>query len=391
MPGTGAISGAISGAILVLNAGSSSIKFALFDHTLTRFLDGSATEIGGQSRLCVGGQSLPAALPDHAAALAALLDALAQQGWPLAGLAAAGHRVVHGGTQLTRPSPATPDVVDAIRTCIPFAPLHNPHNLAAIQALARLAPGLKQFVSVDTGFHASNPPAATTYALPQGARDMGLRRYGFHGLSYAGLVRRLPDLSGAPLPGRLLAFHLGNGASIAALRDGRSVATSMGYSPVSGMTMGTRVGEIDANAVLQLAQIHGIDRAKQLLNAESGLMGLSGHSSDMRVLIAGDSDADRFAVAHFCYWATRQAGSLIAAMGGLDAIAFTGGIGEHAAPVRARIMDGLGWLGLRPDLAANARADAQLSTPGSAISAWIVPADEERVIAEDAQALMQAS
>lgn len=376
------------GAILVLNAGSSSVKFAVFDAGMTRQIDGSATEIGGASVLRIGTARQDLALVTHAAALDAILAGLAQAGWPVARLAAAGHRVVHGGAALSAPARVTPQILAAIRACVPLAPLHNPHNLAAIEALADAAPGLPQTVSFDTGFHAGQSAQATTYPLPAPARQAGLRRYGFHGLSYAGLIRRLPDLSGQPLPQRLLALHLGNGASLAAILAGRSVATSMGYSPVSGLIMGTRVGEIDANAVLDLAATHGIEGAKRMLNHESGLKALSGGMSDMAALLADPSPEAAFAVEHFCYWVVRRAGEMIAAMGGLDALAFTGGIGEHAAPVRARIMAGLSWIGVRADETANAAHAGRVSAPGSPVPAWIVPADEERVIAEDSRAVL---
>ncbi|MEO0655487.1 MAG: hypothetical protein AAFY77_11540, partial [Pseudomonadota bacterium] len=215
------------------------------------------------------------------------------------------------------------------------------------------------------------------------AEALGLRRYGFHGNSFASLVETLPKLSGAPLPTRLLALHLGNGASLCAIREGQSVATTMGYSPLSGLTMGTRTGDIDGNAVLRLAEEHGIDGAEALLNRKSGLMGLGGHS-DMRALLADDTPQARFAIAHFRYWAVRHAGSMIAAMGGLDAVAFTGGIGEHDPDSRAAICDGLGWLGVSIDPEANASGGPALHAADSDIPIWIVPAEEERQIAQDA-------
>ena len=238
-------------------------------------------------------------------------------------------------------------MIAAIDRCSALAPLHNPHNLAAITTLARLAPDLPQTATFDTAFHATNPEVAARYALPAQIEARGLRRYGFHGTSYASLVRHMPRLTGAALPKRLLAFHLGNGASICAIRDAQSVATTMGYSPLGGLTMGTRTGEIDGNAVLRLAEEDGIAATQHLLNKESGLRGLSGGLSDMRALLEADTPETRFAVEHFCYWAVRHAGSLIAAMEGVDAVAFTGGIGENAAPIRARIFEGLAWLGTR--------------------------------------------
>lgn len=303
----------------------------------------------------------------------------------MAELRAAAHRVVHGGRRLIAPCRITPEVEAEIEACATLAPLHNPHNLSAIRAIGKLAPGLPQYASFDTAFHATNPEEALRFALPAAEEAKGIRRYGFHGISYAGLVQRLPGISGAPLPRRLLALHLGNGASLCAIREGKSVANSMGYSPLDGLTMGTRTGEIDGMAVLQLARDHGIEGAERLLNRESGLKALGG-ASDMHLLeAAGTGEAD-FAIRHFCYWAVRHAGSAIAAMGGLDAIAFTGGIGEHSARVRAAIVEGLGWLGAEIDPAANARSDTRLHAEKSTVAIWKVLAYEERTIAEDALA-----
>lgn len=375
--------------VLVLNTGSSSVKLAVFGPDLGLRLSGSADGIGASvARLALGGTSREARFASHSEALAALLEALEGEGVAPGDLVGAGHRVVHGGTALTAPARITPEVRAGIEACVPLAPLHNPHALAAIDALGALAPGLPQCASFDTAFHATNPEVARRYALPSEVEARGIRRYGFHGISYAALVETLPEISGAPLPERLLAFHLGNGASACALLDGRSVATSMGYSPLGGLTMGTRAGEIDGNAVLRLAEEDGIEETRRMLNREAGLAGLSGGVSDMRALLAGESEKSRFAVAHFCYWAVRQGGSLIAAMGGLDAVAFTGGIGENAAPLRARIAEGFAWLGLKLDTAANARGAARLDCKGSTVGAWVVPAREERRIAADALALL---
>jgi acetate kinase len=243
--------------------------------------------------------------------------------------------------------------------------LHNPANLTGIEALARLAPNLAQYASFDTGFHATNPDVATRYALPKDAEDLGLRRYGFHGISYASLVRNLSAQGG--LPKRVLGLHLGNGASLCAILNGASVATSMGYSPVSGLTMGTRSGDIDSNAVLKLAEVHGLEGAAQILNRASGLLGLGG-VADMRALHEAKTPEARFAVDHFVYWAIRHAGSMIAAMGGVDLLAFTGGIGENDTLVRDGITQGLAWAG--------------------GPRAVVVPAEEEKQIAIDALALM---
>lgn len=371
----------MQGSILVLNAGSSSIKLTLFAPDLSVQMTGIADGIGGPSRLRLGDVSRTLPLPDHQTALREVFNALSDQGITLAELAAVGHRVVHGGADLTAPARLTADIRAQIAACIPLAPLHNPHNLAAIDAITALAPDVPQFASFDTAFHSTNPDLATRYALPPELAAQGLRRYGFHGLSYAALVRNFAPVTGTALPARVLACHLGNGASLCAIRDGQSVATTMGYSPLEGLTMGTRSGSIDANAVLRLAEERGIEATRRLLNHQSGLLGLSGLSADMRTLSEADTDASRFAIAHFCYWAARHAGSMIAAMGGVDAVVFTGGIGENARDVRAGIMAHLTWLGTEIDPTRNATNGPRLHHDTARVALWIIPADEEREIA----------
>lgn len=350
--------------ILVVNAGSSSIKVELFDERLTAILQGKVTEIGGKARIKLGTLDQPAFAPDHKAAFKTILQALAAQGHPAEALTGAAHRIVHGG-ELHDPVRLTDTVMTQIEGYNPLAPLHNPHNLSAIRALAALVPDLPQYASFDTAFHAGNAPVVTTYAIPQSERDKGIRRYGFHGLSYASLVEAL----GPSLPRRLLALHLGNGSSLCAIVDGKSVASSMGYSPVEGLVMGTRPGAFDSMAVLRLAQDYGIDATIKMLNKDCGLKGLGG-TNDMVQLLATDAHEARFAIEHYCYWAAREAGSAIVAMGGIDAIAFTGGIGENAEPIRTRILQHLAFLGDLP--------------------VHVVPADEERQIARDALNLIAA-
>ncbi|WP_299599933.1 acetate kinase [uncultured Tateyamaria sp.] len=353
--------------ILVVNAGSSSIKVALFQPDLTEVMAGQVSGIGGAlAHLTLGDEDQNVTAPDHDAALTTILDSLTRQGITPDQLTAAAHRVVHGGTSLVDPCVIDDTVIAGIEAATPLAPLHNPKNLAGIRALQTLAPALPQYASFGTAFHANQPEVATTYALPKEPRSMGIRRYGFHGLSYAWIVTQFGDA----LPERLLAFHLGSGASLCAIHNGTSVATSMGYSPLDGLTMCTRSGAIDGMAVLRLAEIYGADEAAHMLNHESGLKGLRG-SNDMRLLLAADTDAAQLAVDHFCYWAARHAGSAIVAMGGLDAVAFTGGIGENAEPIRTRIMEHLSLFGDVP--------------------VHVVKADEERQIATDARALMQGA
>lgn len=368
--------------VLVLNAGSSSIKFSLFGVGLDKLCSGSATGIGGAPALELDGSRRSAQFHDHTGALEAVFGLLMERGVDVTTLSAVGHRVVHGGAALTKPCLLTPEVITQIEACIPLAPLHNPHNLAAIRAVSQMAPELSQCASFDTAFHATNPEVALRYALPEALSKEGCRRYGFHGISYQGLAHQIQDIAGKT-PVRLLALHLGNGASLAAIKAGVSVATTMGYSPLSGLTMGTRCGDIDGNLVLRLVKERGEARAAHLLNSESGLLALGG-TQDMRGLQQADHAEAKFAVEHFCYWAVRHAGSMIAAMGGLDAVAFTGGIGENDASIRDRILAGLQWLGVEVDGAANRAGEMTVSSQESRVPVWIIPAEEEKTIARDA-------
>ena len=351
--------------ILVLNAGSSSLKATVFHDDLSPAGRFQVSEIGGAATLRFRPRTQSVTAPDHAAALRLILDAMAAENCGLDRITAVGHRVVHGANRLDTTTRVADWVIDLIADCADLAPLHNPANLAGIRAVAAIAPDLPQFVCFDTAFHLTNSPVATTYALP-GNRDITHhRRYGFHGISYAGLAASL-----VPLPPRLLAFHLGNGASACAIRQGRSVATTMGYSPVEGLVMGTRPGSVDPVLVLALARFHGIDATERMLNRDSGLKALAG-TSDMADILARSDDDATFAVEHFCHWAARQGASLIPAMGGVDAVAFTGGIGENAPTIRARIMDLLAFLGPLP--------------------VHVVPADEERTIAREVRRMMDTA
>lgn len=349
--------------ILVLNAGSSSLKFEVFDESLSPIISGRVTNLGTAGELKLGDARTAVDTRNHAHALELTLDALRDAGFPLTAFAAAAHRVVHGGTILTQPARLTPPVIATIESVIPLAPLHNPNNLAGIYALQKLAPDLPQYCSFGTAFHATNPDVATRYAIPQTHHDAGIRRYGFHGLSYANMVADFGDA----LPEHLLAFHLGNGASLCAIHNGKSIATSMGYSPLSGLTMGTRSGDIDGAAVLRMSKSLGEDETDRMLNKNAGLQALAG-DNNMKTLLGRDDDAAKFAVEHFCYWAARHAGSAVIAMGGLDVVAFTGGIGENATPIRDRIMGMLSCFGDVP--------------------VHVIVADEEKQIARDALALM---
>ncbi|KIN65437.1 Acetate kinase [Sulfitobacter noctilucae] len=358
----------IKAAILVLNAGSSSIKAALFDSDLTEVLRIEASGIAEtEGKLVCAGRVQPCQLPDNAAALDAVLRSLVNEGIALSDLQGVAHRVVHGGPHLTRAERITPAVRDMIAASIPLAPLHNPHHLAAINAIAAQAPDLPQCASFDTAFHASLPEVSYRYALPDDPEHADLRRYGFHGNSYAAMVHALSQRPDG-VPPRLLAMHLGNGASLCAIHEGKSVATTMGYSPLSGLTMGTRAGEIDAGAVLRLVRDLGLESAETLLYHRAGLLGLSNLSADMRTVSQSETPQARFAIDHFCYWIKRHAGSMIAAMEGLDAVAFTGGIGENARDITDRIQRDLSWAGPFETL--------------------VIPAAEELHIAREAQTLL---
>ena len=351
--------------ILVLNAGSSSLKIEVFDDTLASLIAGRVTNLGTKGQLKLGEHANDVETRDHAQALDLMIAALDRAGFPVSSFAAAAHRIVHGGAVLTAPARVTPPVIATIESVVPLAPLHNPNNLAGIYALQAMAPDLPQYCSFGTAFHATNPDLATRYAIPQTHHDAGIRRYGFHGLSYANMVAEF----GSDLPERMLALHLGNGASLCAIHHGQSIATSMGYSPLSGLTMGTRSGDIDGAAVLRMSKALGEDETDRMLNKNAGLKALAG-DNNMKTLLERDDDAARFAVDHFCYWAARHAGSAIVAMGGLDAVAFTGGIGENAQAIRAKIMGHLSCFGDVP--------------------VHVIAADEEKQIARDAFALIKA-
>jgi acetate kinase len=284
----------------------------------------------------------------------------------------------------------TPAVLAALRALIPLAPLHQPHNVAAIDALAAKSPALPQVACFDTAFHRTQPEVAQAMALPATITGRGVRRYGFHGLSYEYVAGALPALDAAAARGRTIVAHLGNGASMCALQGGRSIATSMGFTPLDGLVMGTRAGSLDPGVVLHLLSTLGLDLAavQRLLYHESGLLGVSGVSSDMRTLLASHEPAAQAAVELFCYRAVREIGSLAAALGGLDALVFTGGIGEHAAAVRARIVRAIEWLGTELDEDANDRHGPCISARGSRVRAWVVPTDEERMILRHTERLL---
>jgi acetate kinase len=377
-------------ALLVLNAGSSSLKFSAFvDEDPPRpLLRGSFEELSTRPRflaragpVVVGARDWGPGEPlGHEGAIEHLLE------WGRGGvlgehrIVAVGHRVVHGGPRLSAPVLIDPSTMAELTALIPLAPLHQPHNLAAIQAMAARAPGLPQVACFDTAFHRSQPRVAQAFALPGRYFEEGVRRYGFHGLSYEYVASVLPPEAAA---GRTVIAHLGNGASLCALREGRSVATTMSFTALDGLMMGTRCGAIDPGVLLYLMDRHGMDaRAlERLLYQQSGLLGVSEISSDMRELLGRSEPKAAEAVDLFVYRIGRELGSLAAALGGLDALVFTGGIGENAAPIRARVAADARWLGLELDAEANAGGGRRLSRPGSRMSAWVIPTNEELMIA----------
>jgi acetate kinase len=390
-------------AILVLNAGSSSLKFSVFtSRAFKRLVHGQIEGIGGASHLLAldaAGKTLvehnwPAdAHIDHEQGLAFLLDALLplMQGYHLV---AVGHRIVHGGARFQAPVVLTPEVLVTLTALVPLAPLHQGHNLAPVHALQRLRPKLQQVGCFDTAFHTTNPDVAQRFALPFALHDAGVRRYGFHGLSYEYIASRLPAVDAHAAKGRTAVMHLGNGASMCALQAGVSQASSMGFTALDGLPMGTRCGALDAGVLLWLMDERGMGarQIEQLLYKESGLLGVSGLSADMRTLLASDSVHARQAVDLFVYRIARELGAMAACLGGLDAIVFTAGIGEHAGEVRARVCRDAAWLGVALDEAANSRPvqdgeALRISTPESSVSAWVIPTNEELMIARHVREL----
>jgi acetate kinase len=370
--------------LLVLNAGSSSIKFALYSLPLSGspHHEGQIAGIGREPRFSVDGKQrvIRGTLADHAAAIAILLEWLESEAH--AGkLAGVGHRVVHGGAEFTQPIRLDGKSIDALAELNPLAPHHQPHNIAAIRAIAQRLPALPQVACFDTAFHATIPQEARRLPLPVEYEVRGIRRYGFHGLSYESIMAQMPAIT-AEVPARLIVAHLGNGASITAIKDGRSIATTMGFSTLDGLIMGTRSGSIDPGVLLHLMREgRGLSEIEDLLYNRSGLLGLSGISADMKTLLESPAPEAAMAVWLYCYRINREIGSLAAALEGLDALVFTGGVGENAAPVRARVCRGAAWLGIALDEQANAAGGPRLTSVTSLASAWAIPTDEQGVIA----------
>jgi acetate kinase len=391
-------------AIVVVNAGSSSLKFSLFvvrAGELTLDVRGQIEALNTAPRFVaknLSGRTLAErswgedAKLGHDGAIEHLRGFLREQ---LAGdrLVGVGHRVVHGGPEYADPVRVDDGVLKALERLIPLAPLHQPHNLAPIAAMRARAPEVPQVACFDTAFHRTNPEVAQRFALPSALHEAGVRRYGFHGLSYEYIGSALPRVDANAAAGRTVVLHLGNGSSMCAMDAGRSVASTMGFTAVDGLPMGTRCGALDPGVILYLMDERKLDaRAiERLIYHESGLLGVSGLSSDMRALLASADPRARVAIDLYVYRIRRELGSLAAALGGLDALVFTAGIGEKAAAIRERVCRDAEWLGLTLDAAANATGGPRISPPGSRVSAWVIPTDEELMIARHTRRVLEGS
>jgi acetate kinase len=390
----------VSDLVLVLNAGSSSIKYAIFAESdgapklhLRGQIEGLYTQTHFEARDAAGtvvserrwatGESL-----GHEGAISWLADFLRER-LDHHRLVAVGHRVVHGGEQYSAPARVTPEVLATLERFIPLAPLHQPHNLRPIRHLLGLAPDVPQVACFDTSFHRTIPPERQAYALPAWVTTRGVRRYGFHGLSYEYIASVLPQYDRRAAEGRTVVLHLGNGASVCGMKACASVGTSMGFTALGGLPMGTRSGDLDPGVLLFLMQELKMDARsiESLLYKESGLLGVSGISSDMRELLAAKDAKASFALKVFVDAVGRQLGAMAATLGGLDALVFTAGIGEHAAAVREQVCRDAEWLGVDLDPAANLRHGPRISRGGSRVSAWVIPTDEELMIARHTLAL----
>jgi acetate kinase len=379
--------------IVVLNTGSSSLKFAAYSLTpeAPPLLSGQVDGIGGQAHLKITGKTphdgaITAADP-HAAmqALADLPDG------PLSGdIAAFGHRIVHGGPDLDRSIRVDDAVLAQIEAISPLAPLHNPPALDVLKGLRKRFPGIPHIACFDTAFHRGHPAVADRFAIPDALYQEGVRRYGFHGLSYQYIAGAMKTQAPQIAAGKVVVGHLGSGASMCALVKGRSIDSSMGFTALDGLPMGTRSGSLDSGVILWLQQQKGwpVDRVEKFLYHDCGLKGLSGLSNDIRDLLASDAPLAKLAVEYFVYHTARTAGALAVSMGGIDGLVFTAGIGEHSAPIRARVLDRLRWLGFDLDSAANEKGTGRITTAASRLTAFVIPTDEERVIARETLALL---
>ena len=380
--------------VLPLNAGSSSLKTGLFvaaDEPVM-IANGLVERIGGDAKMVLkkeDGEVLAetnlSGASTHADALKAMLQQIDLH-FPNTSIRSVGHRVVHGGRDFADPMEVTADVFSELEALVPFAPLHQPHNLSGIAAAITEFPQAKQIACFDTAFHRNHPFANDTFALPRHFYQKGIRRYGFHGLSYDYISGALKQLAPTLHAGRVVVAHLGNGASMCGMLSGKSVASSMGFSALDGLPMGTRCGQLDPGVMLYLMAQEKLDAddISDLLYKRSGLLGLSEESSDMRTLLASDRIQAKEAIDYFCFRVRRELGGLAAALEGLDAVVFTGGIGEHAAPIRQRVCQGMGWIGIEIDEARNASGETLISSDLSRVRVLVIPTDEELVIARAA-------
>jgi acetate kinase len=381
----------------VINAGSSSLKFSFYEGE-RRILTGQIDGIGANpSASATGpdGEKLapPELAPKPPSVPSEVIPAILPWARDRLGgrrLAALGHRVVHGGTRYSRPARVTPELLAELEGLVPLAPLHEPYNLAPIKMAMSLNPELPQVACFDTAFHRTAPEVDQAFALPYSFFEEGVRRYGFHGLSYEYIASVLPHRTPEIASGRVVVAHLGNGCSACAMHNRVSIATTMGFTALDGLPMGTRCGELDAGVVLYLMQQKGMspDQVVELLYRHSGMLGLSGISSDFRELLRSDSPRARFAVEVFCNRVARHIASLAAAIGGLDGIVFTAGVGENAAPVRSAICRACAWLGVELDEEANRENRERISAPGSPVGAYVMKTDENLMIARHARALL---
>jgi len=390
----------MSRAILTINAGSSSIKFAVYalDAELARkpYLSGQIDGIGADAKLVardtegtrIADEALPVGVK-HAEALDALLHWLVAHRADDRKVVAVGHRVVHGGERYSAPVVLDADAVRELEQFVVLAPLHQPHNLNGIKVLAARLPGVPQIACFDTAFHRTQPHLAQLFAIPRALTAEGVKRYGFHGLSYEYIARVLPQHT-AKAEGRVVVAHLGNGASMCAMLQRKSQTSSMGFTAIDGLMMGTRTGALDPGVLLYLLQSKGMDAKglEKLLYKESGLLGVSGISQDMRTLLASERPEAAEAVELFCYRIVREVGALAACIGGLDALVFTGGIGEKAAEIRRHVCARLDWLGIAIDEAANAANAINIGRKGGTADVLAIPTDEEWMIAQHAQELI---
>ncbi len=388
--------------IAVINGGSSSIKFSLFLDTDTVRLDlicrGQAEGIGVSPRLsAVDAQGNTVfdvqwenrAEVDHSYLMDRIIQSIGNR-FKGVEIVAVGHRVVHGGTRFSTPVVVNDEVLKVLEQYIPLAPLHQPHNLASIRTIGDRHPGVIQVACFDTAFHSTIPAVGKAYALPRSLSEEGVRRYGFHGLSYEYISMKLKQMDTDMASGRVIVAHLGSGASMCAMHDGKSVASTLGFSALDGLPMGTRTGNLDPGVVLYLMQAKGlsVSEIETLLYKESGLLGVSQISNDMRFLLESDDPRAQEAVDLFIYRVNRELGSLTAALGGLDALVFTAGIGERSPDIREKVCQAAAWTGICLDQAANRNGVGRISTEDSTVSTWVIPTNEELMIANHTLALI---